>query len=368
VYNDCPRSLSTIQGRPLGIGDNTFDVPLPELDDNDLFPGAFAEDTMYLKYSTHGFKMAKILSKIKVNFYHLPNHTTGLANDLRQSQEIVREELNQWLLEVPQVVAATGTDQQLRLITKLKIQYHTAICLLYQPSQAIIHPDDRSLQICFESATQRLRLYELLYDSGSLIHSFRTVQDMGLAGATAMYCVWMSKSVRKTVPLSTIVRDFRRCSSLLSAGGEWWPVTRKANISLERLANQTLEMLARELRLDIDGSEIQASPQTQEGHAGGLSSASSSYDGPSESIEEVLAAMLNQDGGSSIFDTAPIYDPMQGVPDYAVDNYGIAADLWMNLDQSEFATTSQQLRAEHRELGESADNLTLHLLDRGMDI
>jgi hypothetical protein len=303
--------------------------------------------------------MAKILSKIKVIFYHLPNHTNGLIwpNDLRTSQETVREELNQWLLEVPQVVDATGTDQRLRLITKLRIQYHAAICLLYQPSQAVVHPDDRSLQICFESATQRLRLYEILYDSGSLIHSFRTVQDMGLAGATAMYCVWMSESVRRTVSLSTIARDFRRCSSLLSVGGEWWPVTRNANASLERLANQTLDMLAGNLRLNMDGSEKQGSPQTQEGHVGILGSAPGSGEVPSGSIEEALAAVLNQDGQPSIFDTAPMYAPMQGIPDYAGDNYGIAADFWMNMDQSEFSMTTQQIRAENRESDESADNL-----------
>ncbi|CZR52007.1 uncharacterized protein PAC_01884 [Phialocephala subalpina] len=110
VYScDRYKSISTIQGRPLGLGDDTFD------------------DGTYI-------------SQIKYGFYRLPSLNDDFSNpeSLVDKQNQLRHELDQWLAESSAAILATvPPDQRLRLSTKLKIQYHAAMCLSHQPSQAI---------------------------------------------------------------------------------------------------------------------------------------------------------------------------------------------------------------------------------------
>lgn len=265
LTNNLYSSISTIQGRPLGLGDETFDVQLPELSDaqvqliNNRIPSDEFDDIATLSYSIQTFKMAQLVSKIKFEFYRLPVHL-DFSRDFTTAREQLRDELCNWFAESTAIVlGTTDEDQRLRLITKLQIQYHGAMCLLHQPSQAIALPADEALKVCYSSATQRLHLFEVLYDSGVLCHSWRTVQDMFLASATIMYCVYISAAVRSSVSIISLSKDFRACSSMLSVGGEWWPTIRKAKYSLERLSNYILETLA-----DIpesDGAEMRVGRQ-----------------------------------------------------------------------------------------------------------
>lgn len=257
--NNIYSSISTIQGRPLGLGDETFDAQLPELSDaqvhliNSHTPSDEFDDIATLSYSIQTFKMAQLVSRIKSSFYRLPAHL-DFSLDYTSAQDQLRDELGNWFAESTAIVlGTTDEDQRLRLTTKLQIQYHGAMCLLHQPSQAIALPGDEALKICYSSATQRLHLFELLYDSGVLCHSWRTVQDMFLGSATIMYCVYISAAVRSSVSVISLSKDFRACSSMLSVGGEWWPTIRKAKYSLERLSNYILETLA--AKSDSDGAE-----------------------------------------------------------------------------------------------------------------
>ena len=360
------RSISTIQGRPLGLGDNTFDVHLPTINPFYLnSPGistssSVIADNATMSYSIQIFKMAQYVSKIKVEFYHLPNdHLVRPSPDeflLKQKQ--LREELSQWLTESSDVVlAALPSDQRLRLSTKLNIQFHSAMCLLHQPSQAIIRPNDEVLQICFESATQRIRLYETLYESGTLCHSWRTVQDMFLAGATVMYCVCMSSNVRRSVSLTSLARDFRSCSSMLSVGGEWWPMIRNARSSLERLASHTLELFAERQRSGLDPSPAMPSLQV-DATSSNFSTFNNSEGFTSSEIEEALASVLNHDGQlGGIFYSAPIPGFMDEVLIYDHDSHAYADSFCPNFDETEFANSTRQSRNDGRDLQDFIDNL-----------
>ncbi|KAK0121938.1 hypothetical protein ONS95_010212 [Cadophora gregata] len=236
-------------GRPLGLGDDTFDLRLPQMTDAQLqlvssntISDEF-NDIATMSYSIQTFKMVRLISRIKAELYRLPGKV-GLSTQPADVQNGLRLELDRWLAESTSVISTTVPEsQRLRLSTKLQIHYQGAMALLYQPSQAITHPSEDSLKICFACATKRLQLYETLYDSGALCHSWRTVQDMFLAGATIMYCVSISPAVRNSVSILSLSKDFRACSSMLSVGGEWWPAIRKAKNSLERLSNHILEML-----------------------------------------------------------------------------------------------------------------------------
>lgn len=237
-------------GRPLGLGDDTFDLHLPQMTEAQLqlvssrITSEEVDDVATLSYSIQTFKMARLVARIKTGLYHLLSDV-ALGTNYTDIQNKIHMELDQWLAESTSIVATiVPTSQSFRLTTKLQILYHGAMSLLHQPSQAIMYPSEDAMKICFTSSTKRLHLYESLYDSGALCHSWRTVQDMFLAGATIAYCVSISAAVRSSVSVLSLSKDLRVCSSMLSIGGEWWPTIRKAKNSLERLSNYILEMLA----------------------------------------------------------------------------------------------------------------------------
>jgi len=287
-------------GRPLGLEDDTFDLHLPQMSELQLQlvsshdSSDEIDDIATLSYSIQTFKMARLVSRIKSELYRLPGKV-GFSKDYADTQNELRVELDRWLAESTSIVSMTVPEMQsLRLTTKLQIHYHGAMSLLHQPSQAITHPTEDALRICFSSSTQRLHLYEVLYDSGALCHSWRTVQDMFLAGATIMYCVSISPAVRSSVSILSISKDFRACSSMLSVGGEWWPTIRKAKNSLERLSNSILEMLA--VNSESDGNHRAGqqpfphdyTPNMPIWNAPGVM-------GPNE-VQQTLLNMVNHDG------------------------------------------------------------------------
>lgn len=263
-----------------------------------------------MNYSIHLFKMSRLVSRIKTLLYRLsePSDGTPWSTDLPTTQNQLRNDLEQWVSEVPSVVLFAPAELKLRLTMKLKIQYHGTMCLLHQPSQAIVQPSDQALQICYHHAAERLRLYETLYESGNLVHSWRTVHDMFLAGTTVMYCVWISTAVRENVTLPALASICRRCSSLLSVGGEWWPVIRKSKLSLERLASHTIEMFAEKSRSSESTSDTPTASSFRIDPARPADTVEPFQGWLPEHIEEALTSVLNHDHGgqlSNIFENPP---------------------------------------------------------------
>lgn len=260
-----------------------------------------------MDFSIHLFKLTELVSKIKTTLYRLSKPSSPWPRNLLSTQREIRNELEQWVSEVPSVILNAPAELKLRLTIKLKIQYHGALCLLYQPSQAFIQPSDQALKLCYENAAERLRLYETSYESGNLVFSWRTVQDLFLAGSTVMYCVWISKAVRDIVTLPALASICRRCSSLLGAGGEWWPMIQKSRLSLERLASHTIEMFVAKSRSVSPLLNMStATPYFQPN-----SVPVDSSDWLSANIPETLASVLNHDQNgqlSNIFGYAP-YNP-----------------------------------------------------------
>lgn len=308
-------------------------------------------DTVSMPFSIQVFKMAQHISRIKFELYRLPSRPDSVprSSTLAETQNQIRQELDQWLAEASTAAIAFGPSDQ-SLSIKLKIHYHGAMCLLHQPSQAILHPNDQALQTCFESATQRLRLYEALYESGNLYHSWRTVQDVFLAGATIMYCVSISSTVRRSISLSSLARDFRSCSNLLSSGGEWWPRIRNARSSLERLASHTLELFAEKTRSGTDNLQVHNSSDIN--NFGGNEAFDSAL------IENALASVLNHDGQlGNIFDSIPMSDFIDDMPLYDQDPYAFNDSLWSNSVPSEFENVTRQSRSDDRDLQDFIDTL-----------
>jgi hypothetical protein len=253
------RAIAAIQGRPLGFRDETFDVRLPdlseirvdylELQNPDLMPDEhFAS---LAAFSLHRYRLDTIVSDIKLTLYHLPNKLHPAAAVMNYESELarIREDLDDWRKSIQEVLnfSIQGTEdsniERRKHETKLEIQYHNTMILLYQPSQMIPQPSEDSLLVCYQCAVLRLKGYSNLSFNDDLNHSWRSVQGIFASGAVMVYCLWTSEAVRRSIPLPDIIRDLRMCTNLLSQGGEWWPSVKRGRESFERALDALLKRL-----------------------------------------------------------------------------------------------------------------------------
>ncbi len=202
--------------------------------------GAFA----VARYSRCNFELDRIVSDIKLQFYHLPVQSAIFAwpSDPRAAQSRLQGDLDSWWTQVSRKPYVDRVESHQRQIwqLKLKIRYHTTRLLLFQPSQVIQSPPESSLGICFQSACSIIDSYEALHEGHALNHGWQTVQNIFGAGATLVYTFWTSKSVQASSSPSDLSRVLRTCSTLLGIGGEWWPSAKKASVGFGSVMDLTM--------------------------------------------------------------------------------------------------------------------------------
>lgn len=243
--------MSSIQGRPLGFRDETFDVKMPQcqelepIDSSSPLPPRFS--AAVARYSSCQFELDRIVSDIKLHLYHLPVDSLAFPwpSDPERHQGRIHQSLLDWYERTTLYDLDPGLDQRQRQVwrLKLKIRFHTAMLLLFQPSQAIRNPTTASLQICFDNASSILNDYQVLHDGHGLTHGWRTVQNIFAAGATLVYSLWTSPAVMKSASATELSKSLRTCSSLLTVGGEWWPVAKKGQASFGPIVDLTVQKL-----------------------------------------------------------------------------------------------------------------------------
>ncbi|KAL0934881.1 aconitate hydratase [Colletotrichum truncatum] len=181
------RSVSSIQGRPLGFRDETFDIKLPESHPprhgaiDGPIPSSFTAAVLH--FSRYQFELDRIVSEVKLQLYHLPSDSAWfpLPQNPPTQQARIKEELIDWWERVSnESFDFPGLDNRQRRMwqIKLKIKYHTTMVMLFQPSQAIRNPSPESLQICFNNSASILQEYQMLHDMQGLHHGWRTVQNI----------------------------------------------------------------------------------------------------------------------------------------------------------------------------------------------
>ncbi|KAL0768436.1 hypothetical protein CaCOL14_009411, partial [Colletotrichum acutatum] len=247
-------SISSIQGRPLGFRDETFDIMMPEPQSsrtgntNSLnpIPSSFLEAV--LKYARHQFELDRLVSDVKQQLYHLPCDSSWFSmpqSPTDQQGRIKQELVNWWRKVSEESFDFPGVDHRQRRIwkLKLKIKYHTTMVMLYQPSQVIRNPPPESLQVCFNSASSILQDYQMLHDMQGLHHGWRTVQNIFAAGATLIYSFWTCSVVRQSASTADLSKSLRACSGLLAVGGEWWPSVKRGQRSFGAIVDLTVRKL-----------------------------------------------------------------------------------------------------------------------------
>lgn len=246
------RSISTIQGRPLGFRDETFDLKMPEprLYNPRLPDETWAcFDALVSEYSRYHFQMDKIVSEIKLLFYHLPKKTSDPQWSIwPQDQSSHKGRLEEALYNVlsnfsesPFFTQTPSTPRTQIFLTKLIIKYHLSLILLHQPSQVIRQPQPTALQTCFNSALTVLDSYQRLSDLKALHYGWRDVQPIFAAGATVVYSFWTCPKVRRQADVNVLSRKLRIASSLLALGGEWWESVKKGLEHFGAVADGTIQ-------------------------------------------------------------------------------------------------------------------------------
>ncbi|KAH6691728.1 hypothetical protein F5X68DRAFT_166316 [Plectosphaerella plurivora] len=247
------RSIAAIQGRPLGFRDETFDVKMPQ-----ALP--VAADAPYLtmhpsfsvavvRYSTCQFELSRIVSNIKLRLYHLPDAMTAFSftGDPSSVRDRIEGDLKAWLGRMPSATDPTlaGIDRRQRRIWqgRLQTRYHTAAVLLFQPSQMIRVPGPEQLMKCYQHACAIIDSYQLLQDLQGLHYGWRAVQNIFAAGATIIYCFWMSAAVRQNSVATDLAKTLRACTNLLILGGEWWPSAKKGQHGFGSVVDLTVQRL-----------------------------------------------------------------------------------------------------------------------------
>ncbi|KAL4798502.1 hypothetical protein BDV19DRAFT_386383 [Aspergillus venezuelensis] len=305
VY-DLDRSISTIQGRPLGIRDETFDLRMPELTDIPREPVTIAHNLSGVSsrisndmvLPIYRFKLDRHISEIKILFYHLPTNG-GIFNwpaDHSAEQARIRASLDDWLAELNQFLLKPNSDhgqQDPDEVTKsrlkhlrLEVLYHGAITLLYQPSQAFPSPTHSALLQCYRSSSERIRIYNHLNNKETLYYNWRNIHGIFSSGATIVYCLWASHQIQLVIPFAEALRDLRVCSNLLSIGGQWWPSVRGGRDNFDQIVDLTIKQLSRQ-RTEAPPEGRRVRPR------GNNSGETSTFDhGPNGNAEWILSETL----------------------------------------------------------------------------
>ncbi|KAH8704854.1 putative Zn(II)2Cys6 transcription factor [Talaromyces proteolyticus] len=286
VYN-LDRTIATIQGRPLGIRDETFDIQLPDIREvsNEILSATndpssmchYLRGTEDLEISIHRFKLDRHISEIKLLFYHLPNNNQvfTFSRDHAADQIRIKASLDDWFAKIKNTCSsfnihnATGRESSKLHCKRLKLEvlYYGAVALLYQPSHALPQPTQTALHFCYESACKRLHIYNHLNDIQNLYFNWRNIHGIFASGATIIFCFWSSPEIQLIIPFSDALRDLRTCSNLLSIGGQWWPSVRGGKDSFDRIVDLTVKRLSYLQNSNSSSSQAQLQSQPRYPHA-----------------------------------------------------------------------------------------------------
>ncbi|GIJ87074.1 hypothetical protein Asppvi_005976 [Aspergillus pseudoviridinutans] len=269
------RSVATIQGRPLGIRDETFDIRPPDESDVTEVMSLAGSDLIIklpmhqvLALSISRFRLDQHISQIKLLLYHLPTRNQSFVwpTNLSEIQTRIKSELDHWLLSVQRIVPADDVTDDEKLdfqIQKMRHEqlYHSAISLLFQPSQMFPSPSQEALRLCYQSCSKRLQIYDAVSNQDMLYYNWRNIHGIFSSGATIVYCAWASRDLQRTLPFAKLLRDLRTCSNHLSIGSQWWPSVRSGKESFEMMIDLIIKYFS-DIQLQIQ--DLPPPPQKQQ--------------------------------------------------------------------------------------------------------
>lgn len=255
------RTISISLGRPLSISDRQVDVEFPDpvLSNLDFSTppsvtnlSGVSQMTPITSEEDGGVHVAISLFKlrrIESNIHHSVYRTDRQLKELLPKLGKHRRHLEQWRASL---IASMPTDSP-RLNYPL-MQYSRALCLLIQPFLGILPSSDPYYKLCIQSAGRICQAHKKMHQSMGHGHSFATVQNVFVAGATLVYSVWTHGKETWSV---TLADDIRACSLVLFVMSDRAPWVSKYRDAFEMLVNAAMEKLKRDSSSDEDqGTEL----------------------------------------------------------------------------------------------------------------
>ncbi|OJD35520.1 pyrimidine pathway regulatory protein 1 [Diplodia corticola] len=267
------RTLCTILGRPLTLRDEAIDIEFPGQqgsDEVDLDAIESASQVLHLvdehdarehqpkrirrEQPPHdGFYAAnmslrfdRIVAEVKLMIHRVAQSPKRFPwpTDFERWQRAVHASCKALLEHARQTLSrrAGGIARAVsyRSMPSIELKYHQCIMLLYRPSPVFPRPKPEALDICFDSATETIRIYHELHRFGQMMNSWLTGHSIFVSAITMLYCLWISPAIRARAR-DTFGEHAKRCSETLEALGKTWSVAKNARAKFDRLAEATSE-------------------------------------------------------------------------------------------------------------------------------
>ncbi|KAH7162139.1 fungal-specific transcription factor domain-containing protein [Dactylonectria estremocensis] len=244
------RILATMMGRPIGIRDEACELRMPEgLSDLDLVNDRGSQlplqpGSKQMQFAVHLFRAAKLNSEIKYVANSInrsaPSYAYPAVIDINNWQASMLSQLDQWAEKIPGS-ASEPSEQYLRMTCQMR--YHGLRMLLLRPNPAIPKPSAEALTQCHRSACESLRLFDTLYRTNLLVHSWITFHSLVLSTITMLFCIKVVPEIARRTEIEVLMGDLSISLSVLSATGEHWSGAKRSRDILDRLGRSTIRWL-----------------------------------------------------------------------------------------------------------------------------
>lgn len=247
------RNLGIALGRPCSIRDECFDVELPVDTDNDdelphgpAIPQSTNASRATFSNSISILRITKLMSSIKTILYRIAPPASSLSLDLPDWQMKIYQQLHELQEQVRSsrggVRRNSGSSPQATVGQLVELKIHEAIQLLFRPSPVFRRPTAQCLRLCFDSAIETIRIYNLpkRYKEPPYPYTRLTEHSVFLSGLTMLYCHRHCPEVRQLASNEVLAEDIRSCSNLLADLAQLWPTAQKSKAKFDAVAQSTL--------------------------------------------------------------------------------------------------------------------------------
>lgn len=197
-----------------------------------------------MQFAVHLFRAARLNSEIKyvANSINrgVPSYAYPPVIDINNWQSSMLSQLDKWAEQIPGSMDEPS-EQYLRMTCQMR--YHGLRMLLLRPSPAIPKPSPEALTQCHKSACESLRLFDTLYRTNLLVHSWITFHSLVLSTITMLFCIKVVPEIARRTEVEVLMGDLSIALSVLSATGEHWSGAKRSRDILDKLGRSTIRWL-----------------------------------------------------------------------------------------------------------------------------
>jgi len=249
------RNLGIALGRPFLLRDEALDVEFPQDTDNDeelsdlphssAIPQPIGPSRAHFSCSIFMFKIMKIISSIGSTMYRVsPSDGSWDSGEwqIKTYQQLL-ELQEQARSSLTSMRRGSGSPSQVAGTQLVELKFHEAIQLLFRPSRVAVNPTAFTLEKCFHSAVETIRIYykpKRYNEPPYHPYTRLTEKSIFLAGITMLYIHRTCREVRATAGNEFLAEEIRCCSQLLTDLSQLWPTAQKSKTRFDSLAQSTL--------------------------------------------------------------------------------------------------------------------------------